>query len=177
MNSNEHTSQTLQSLDELISALSEGERTTYNHIIHSLKLPTNAFEKYSSWSDECYTRNCIANNDKFELILICWCKGHRTSIHDHGGEECWVKVIEGEFKETIFKKDEIGALNLVKSTISKLNEITYMKDFMGFHRLENVSNKKSMSLHLYAKPIRKCNIFDEKLKIFVNKDLTYNTTA
>jgi cysteine dioxygenase len=52
-----------------------------------------------------------------------------------------------------------------------------MKDFIGFHRLENVSNKRSMSLHLYAKPIRKCRIFDEKSKSFVNKDLGYDTIA
>jgi cysteine dioxygenase len=111
------------------------------------------------------------------LILICWCEGQRTPIHDHGGEECWVKVIEGEFKETIYKQNEAGELNFVKSSISKSNEITYMKDFMGFHRLENLSNKRSMSLHLYAKPIRKCKMFDEKSGTFMNKDLVYDTTA
>mgnify|MGYP000194532601 CR=1 FL=1 len=100
MNSNEPSSTTIQTIDDLVTALSEGERTTYNHIIHSIKFSKNAFEKYASWSDDCYTRNCIANNEKFELILICWCEGHRTAIHDHGGEECWVKVIDGEFKET-----------------------------------------------------------------------------
>ena len=95
----------------------------------------------------------------------------------HDGEECWVKVINGEFKETIYKEDDKGELNILKTSISKPNEVTYMKDFMGFHRLENVSNKRSMSLHLYAKPIRKCRIFDEKSKAFVNKDLGYDTIA
>ena len=177
MNSNENTHIALQSLDDLITALSEEETINYNHIIHAIKLPSNAFENYSSWTNECYTRNCIIDNEKFELILICWCEGHRTPIHDHGGEECWVKVIEGEFKETIYKQNEGGELNFVKSSISKSNEITYMKDFMGFHRLENLSNKRSMSLHLYAKPIRKCNTFDEKSGTFLNKDLVYDTTV
>jgi cysteine dioxygenase len=167
----------LQGLNDLISALSEGERTTYNHIIHSLQLEPNAFEKYAYWSNDCYTRNCIADTEKFELILICWCAGHQTSIHDHGGEECWVKVIEGEFKETVYKQDEIGALKLTKTKFSKKNEITYMKDFMGFHRLENSANKRSMSLHLYAKPIRSCNVFNEVSKTFVHKELDYDTTA
>ena len=177
LNSNEGTTETLQSLDELVTALSEGERMTYNHIIHSIKLPENAFEDYISWSKDCYTRNCIINNEKFELILICWEEGQITPIHDHGGEECWVKVIEGEFKETIYKEDTKGELNFVKSTISKINGVTYMKDFMGFHRLENVSKKRSMSLHLYAKPIRKCRAFDEKTKTFINRKLTYCTTV
>lgn len=177
MNSNEHSTKTLQSLNDLITALSKGDKTTYNNIIQSIKFQKNTFDEYVSWSEECYTRNCIVDNEEYELILICWCKGHKTSIHDHGGEECWVKVIEGEFKETIYKKNEKGELTAVKSTISKQNEVTYMKDFMGFHKLENVSNNRSMSLHLYAKPIRKCNVFDENSKSFVSKDLTYNTTA
>ena len=177
MESKEKSTTILQGLNDLISALSEGERTTYNHIIHSLQLEPNAFEKYAYWSNDCYTRNCIADTEKFELILICWCAGHQTSIHDHGGEECWVKVIEGEFKETVYKQDEIGALKLTKTKFSKKNEITYMKDFMGFHRLENSANKRSMSLHLYAKPIRSCNVFNEVSKTFVHKELDYDTTA
>jgi cysteine dioxygenase len=52
-----------------------------------------------------------------------------------------------------------------------------MKDFMGFHTLENIANKKSMSLHLYAKPIRKCRIFDVESQIFVDKKLGYDTIA
>ena len=176
MESKKKSTTILQGLNDLISALSESERTTYNHIIHSLQLEPNAFEKYANWSKDCYTRNCIADTEKFELILICWCAGHQTSIHDHGGEECWVKVIEGEFKETVYKQDEMGILKLTKTKFSKKNDITYMKDFMGFHRLENSANKRSMSLHLYAKPIRSCNVFNEVSKTFVHKELDYDTT-
>lgn len=177
MNSSKNTPVALQSLDELITALSEEDSRKYNHIIRSIAFSPDDFENYSSWSDDCYTRNCIIDNEKFELILICWCEGHRTPIHDHGGEECWVKVIEGEFKETIYKENKEGELEVVTSSISKQNEVTYMKDFMGFHQLENLSNKRSLSLHLYAKPIRTCNVFDENLKTFVSKDLGYDTTA
>lgn len=177
MNSNENNSTKLETIDDLVTALSEGERTTYNHLMHSIKFSKNAFEKYSSWSDDCYTRNCIVDTEKFELILICWCKGHKTAIHDHGGEECWVKVIEGKFEETVYKKNELEELVLVRSTIAKQHDVTYMKDFMGFHRLENISKNRSMSLHLYAKPIRTCNMFDETSKTFVSTDLQYDTLS
>ena len=177
MNSNEQNQITLQSLEDLVSALSEEERTTYNSIIRSINIPTSAFEYCCSWSNKSFTRNCIVENEKFELILLCWEEGQKTAIHDHGGEECWVKVIQGEFRETIYKVDEAGELKVVKSIISKAGDISYMVDFMGCHRLENLSNTRSMSLHLYAKPIRKCRIFDEKSKTFVNKDLGYDTIA
>ena len=175
MNSKEKNPIKLQSLDDLMSTLSEEERTTYNDIIRSIKLPISAFENYCSWSNESYTRNCIIKDKKFELILLCWEKGQKTPIHDHGGEECWVKVIQGELRETLYKIDEAGELKMVKSTISKAGDISYMIDFMGFHRLENVSKKRGMSLHLYAKPIRNCKMFDENSRKFVSKDLSYNT--
>ena len=165
----------LESLEDFIIALSEGERSSYNQIIHSIKFKANIFEKYTSWSAEHYTRNCIVDSEKFELILICWDAGQATPIHDHGGEECWVKVIQGEFKETIYKENEAGALHVVKTAVSRPNEVTYMKGFMGFHAFENVSNKKSMSLHLYAKPIRKCRIFHTESKTFLQKELHYDT--
>ncbi|MFT5823543.1 MAG: cysteine dioxygenase [Crocinitomix sp.] len=177
MTSTAHTTETFQSLDELVSALSEGERTSYDHIFRSTKLPSSFYEGYCSWSDKSYTRNCIIDTEKFELILLCWGEGQMTPIHDHGGEECWVKIVEGEFREKIYQENEAGELTVIKSAVSKTNDISYMIDFMGFHSLENLSNKRSMSLHLYAKPIRSCNLYDAKSGEFVNKDLVYNTVS
>lgn len=135
------------------------------------------FEPFCSWSGQSYTRNCIVENEKFELILICWEKGQITPIHDHGGEECWVKVIQGELKETIYNLDEAGELNAVKSTNAKTGDISYMIDFMGYHRLANGNDGRSMSLHLYAKPIRSCQAFDENTGKFMPRDLEYCTVS
>jgi cysteine dioxygenase len=168
---------TSRTLTDLASGLYKDDPSEYNEILRKVELGPNDFDIYCSWSDESYTRNCIVDNEKFELILLCWEKGQKTPIHDHGGEECWVKVIEGEFRETIYTKNCEGVLSEVKSAISKSNDITYMVDFMGFHSLENVSDKRSLSLHLYAKPIRSCNIYIEDSKEFVKKDLIYDTLS
>jgi len=176
LNSNNQTLQ-LNSIDDLISALSEGERTSYNDLFRSIQIPSNAFKEYCSWSDEVYTRNCIVNTEKFELILLCWEPGQITPIHDHGGEECWVKVIQGEFREMIYKVDAVGKLDTIDSMDSSVGKVTYMIDFMGFHSLENRSNTRSLSLHLYAKPIRTCNAFDVASGKFMPKSMGYNTTA
>ena len=121
----------IQSLNEFVSALSEGERTTFTSILHSTKLLKSEFEENSSWSQECYTRNCITENERFELLLLCWEEGQYTPIHDHGGEECWVKIIAGEFRETIYKENQEGKLVVVKTTESKAEDMTYMIDFIG----------------------------------------------
>ena len=177
MNSKEGHPILYQTLKELVIALSEQEKANYNDIIGSTHLPSIAFESCCSWSEDCYTRNCIVENEKFELILLCWEKGQITPIHDHGDEECWVKIIQGEFRETIYQVDEANQLNEVKSSISKAGDISYMVDFMGCHRLENLSEERSMSLHLYAKPIRTCRLFDEDSSEFVLKELEYNTVS
>ena len=177
LDSQKNTPVIVQSLNELVTALSEGERTTYNNIIRSMNIPSSVFNNYCSWSDDSYTRNCIVDNEKFEVILLCWEPGQKTPIHDHGGEECWVAVIEGEFKETIYQLNNDDELKVVKSAIAKTNDVTYMIDFMGFHRLENLSNKRSMSLHMYAKPIRSCNMYDEKSGKIISRELVYTTVS
>ncbi|WP_115462177.1 cysteine dioxygenase [Winogradskyella aurantiaca] len=177
MNSNPDSLETLLTLDDLITALLEEDKTTYNYLIKSISLEAKDFDAYTSWSKDCYTRNCVVNNEKFELVLICWGPGQMTPIHDHGGEECWVKVIEGELEEVIYKKNKNNDLVAVRSSISKPNQVTYMKDFMGFHSLQNVSESRSLTLHLYAKPISSCNILDEDSNTFVRTELFYHTTA
>jgi len=167
----------IESLKELVDSLTEGERVTFSRIMNSIDIPKKAFDEIDSWSHDCYTRNCIAQGDEFELILLCWENGQASPIHDHGGEECWVKIIEGEFEETLYKKDQAGELNMVKRTRATSGDVTYMVDFMGYHRLENLSDKRSLSLHLYAKPIRSCHVYNEELETFVLKDLSYDTVA
>lgn len=177
MNSNESHQDTHQSISELVTSLSQEDKTKYRGILRSTKISISAFESFCSWSTESYTRNCIVENENFQLILLCWEAGQKTPIHDHGGEECWVKVIQGEFKETIYKVDEGEEVNVIKTSVSRTNEITYMIDFMGFHCLENLSSSRSMSLHLYAKPILNCNLVDEKSGEFIRKELVYSTVS
>lgn len=174
MESTKNTQKPLETISELIQVLDEEERTKYTTILKKMRLPIAEFEKHATWSDSCYTRNCIVENESYELILICWQKEQVTAIHDHGGEECWVYIIEGEFREQIYKQNNNGALEVVKTINSKPGEVAYMVDFMGFHNLENRSNKKSMSLHLYAKPIKNCNVYDSEKKAFVRKELSYD---
>ena len=165
------------SLNELISALKNEQSTKYHDILHSMEIPKSAFEVFCSWSESTYTRNCIFENERFELILICWQSSHKTPIHDHGGEECWVKVIDGEFKETVYKLNEVSEVNILKTNLFKVGDISYMIDFMGCHQLKNLSSHRSLSLHLYAKPIRNCNIYDEQSKEFVQKKMSYHTVS
>jgi len=108
LESTKNTQNSLQTFSELIQVLDEEERANYTAILKSMKLPIVEFKKHANWSKTCYTRNCIVENEHFELILICWEKEQITAIHDHGGEECWVYFVEEEFKENVYKESENG---------------------------------------------------------------------
>ena len=158
-----HTT-TIQTIEDLIAELTDEERTDYAEIINSIAIPAHDFEAFSTWSEESYTRNCLVDNEQLELILLCWEPNQVTPIH-------------GELMETIYEPFEDNELEELVSKTSKAGDVSYMADFIGFHRLENTQNSRSMSLHLYAKPIRSCRLFDEDSKKFIRKELVYDTIA
>lgn len=42
------------------------------------------WEKYAHYKAENLTRNLVATgNGKYNLILVCWEGGHRSTVHDH----------------------------------------------------------------------------------------------
>jgi len=56
---------------------------------------------YAKWDKFKYTRNLIhEGNSKFNLILMCWPEGISSTIHDHQDSHCFMRILEGEAKET-----------------------------------------------------------------------------
>jgi len=160
-------------MQDIILKLSESPKKEYSSILKEFCSDSSLFNDYQSWSQKKYTRNCIYHDDSFELILLCWEKGQETSIHCHGGEECWVYLLEGEMEEVLYDNDE----NVTKKDIRRLqkSELSYINDTIGLHRLKNSFDGRTISLHLYAKPIKKCTFYDEENSIFVTRNLKYDT--
>jgi len=53
------------------------------------------FEEKAEFDDFGYKRILIEENEKFNLVLMCWPEGSATSIHDHTGSECIMKCLAG----------------------------------------------------------------------------------
>ncbi len=167
--------ETINSLPEFITKLEENEINDYPKIIKSLSIPSAEFEKYATWNEDRYTRNCIVRTDTFELILLCWNKKQETPIHEHGGQKCWVYQVDGEVEEKRYQNDEAGELNITSRINLTAGSITYMDDSMGYHTLTNLENKRAMTLHIYMKPIDSCEVFCNKAETFITKELEYDT--
>jgi predicted metal-dependent enzyme (double-stranded beta helix superfamily) len=106
---------------------------------------------------------------------LCWDEDQETSVHDHDGEDCWVYVIEGELEEVFYTLDSSDYLKEERSHMRRPHQLSFMNDRMGFHKLRNRFKGKSMSLHLYAKPISQCSFYCETSEQFIEKKLNYDT--
>ncbi|KAI8056497.1 RmlC-like cupin domain-containing protein [Gilbertella persicaria] len=163
-----------------------------NEIIRLMeKYSSNAadWSKYTLFDhSRAYTRNLIDDgNGKFNLMILAWSRGQKSPIHDHAGSHCVMKILDGELQETLFGWPESGdseecpqqditanslddtnelngqPLAIARDTIYQPNQVTYVHDKIGLHRISNPSKEKgAVSLHLYTPPYQMCKTFEEK---------------
>ena len=165
----------INSIDVLIKTLNTISKKNIANCFKNIEIPLEDFEKYSSWKNDGYTRNCLSRNDNFELILICWPSGISSPIHGHDNQECWAYMIDGALEEKRYSAEDTKKLVKTNHMYLTPGQLTYMDDKMGFHIIENNSSKRAMTLHLYMNPIDKCKVFNESEKQFETKEMTYDT--
>ncbi|KAL4779681.1 RmlC-like cupin domain-containing protein [Aspergillus varians] len=122
-----------------------------------------------------YTRNLIdEGNGKSNLLILVWNPGRGSAIHDHANAHCVMKVLKGTLQETLYtwpdqNKVEHGLSSpplVMKETTYGENQVTYMSDKLGLHKIHNPDPKDvAISLHLYTPPNAAnygFSVFDEK---------------
>lgn len=115
--------------------------------------------KFEEDDSKSYLRNKIYENEKYELILIKWKPNSESLIHDHPSNGCLLKVIEGSLKETLYDQQ----INKKKETIFNKEEVNYIDNKMGYHKITNLNNDYSYSLHLYSPPNHEIKIFKNNI--------------
>ncbi|KAL6860182.1 hypothetical protein ACO1O0_004208 [Amphichorda felina] len=117
-----------------------------------------------------YTRNLVdEGNGKSNLLVLVWTPGKGSPIHDHGNAHCLMKILRGNLTETRFEFPESeegeGPMTVIAKKTYKENQVAYMADELGLHRVTNEGSDFAVSLHLYTPPnVARggCHIFDEK---------------
>lgn len=165
---------TVRSLDDLCKELhkvfeSNEVNVDYVHdLMTSYKSNPADWQKYAKFDRHRYTRNLVdSGNGKFNLMVICWNESQGSCIHDHSDSHCFMKMLHGELKEIRFDwPTSSGAesnLNEIGKTNMHLNDVCYINDSLGLHRVENPSHsEKAISLHLYCPPYEICHMFDQR---------------
>jgi cysteine dioxygenase len=152
----------ITTIEQLVRELTQGPgRRGFLEILDRIDIPVDEFEPYSRWNEKHYTRNCIARTDAFELLLICYEPGQRTSIHDYSTEEAWVHPLVGTVLEERFECAPGGPLRKVSSARLDPGSFSYLHNGRGIHRYINNDMGRSMTLNLYARPLNKWKMYDE----------------
>ena len=77
-----------------------------------------------------YTRNLVdVGNGKFNLMALCWGEGHGSSIHDHADAHCFVKVLDGTLRESMFAWPQDSEQ---EAEMTKLAVNDYQKDGVAY---------------------------------------------
>ncbi|KAK7604579.1 hypothetical protein V9T40_005765 [Parthenolecanium corni] len=164
---------TLKELIERLYEIFENDRVNVEEV-HALMsaYQSNPAEwlKFAKFDRYKYTRNLVdAGNGKFNLMILCWGEGQGSSIHDHADAHCFMKMLTGSLCETRYewpeKKDDEDAnpMREISRSILRTNEVCYINDSIGLHRVENLSYSDcAVSLHLYSPPFNSCTVFDAR---------------
>lgn len=141
-------------------------------VMKSYKSNFQEWKKYAKFDKYKYTRNLVdAGNDKFNLMILCWGEGHGSSVHDHANAHCFMKMLDGALTETRYAwpsnaqvhEEEQQPLQVISKSQLNVNEVCYINDSLGLHRVENSSySNRAVSLHLYSPPFNACSVFNEK---------------
>ena len=165
--------ESITSVQEIIENFDDADPLEQAKIIKNIDIPLTGFLEYASWKEGCYTRNCLAKTEDYEFILLCWDGNCETAIHDHAGQNCWVYQIDGTVVETRYTGT---AEELKIESEGELNpgQVSYMNDKLGYHKIENTSGEKAMTLHIYVKPIDACLVLNEEAEDFELKEMVYD---
>ena len=132
----------------------------------SSQLELEELENFLHFEIGSYTRNLIYRNQYYEMMAICWGIGHHTPIHDHNGQEGWIKVIEGTVEESLYKVQMLDTdcftAELIRADQFVKGAVSHVNDEIAYHSIRNLNRGRTVTLHLYSLPIQQCHVYDTK---------------
>ena len=154
----------ITSLTGLIAELDQCINGQFGEPLSRLELSQSAIAEIEAgceWSTTFYTRNLIHRNSSYEALFLCWQPGQISSIHNHSGQDCWVKILQGTCEEKLYIMNEkTNDIKLISSNIAKKGMNAYINDEIALHSLQNVGKDRMITLHVYSNPIDSCFAYD-----------------
>lgn len=111
-----------------------------------------------------YTRNLVACEPRFELMVLVWGPGQESAIHNHEGQDCWMAVLDGEIEEVRYPMPApaaSGALRSKSAQTFQSGQVAFIRDEMGLHLVRPPLGSRTggVTLHLYSSPYDSCNVY------------------
>lgn len=116
-----------------------------------------------------YARTLVHRQARFELVLLTWDRGSAAPVHDHDGQDCWFLPLAGAFDLVDYALDggsadgAGGRARLTKLSARRVGagELDH-RDLQEAVHSVSPSTTPALSLHLYARPLDRCRVFDRR---------------
>ncbi|MFZ1689297.1 MAG: cysteine dioxygenase family protein [Flavobacteriales bacterium] len=151
----------ITTVDQLVRTLKTATGADdYFGMLDRLSLDASALLPFCRWNSRHYTRTSVARTDDFELLVICYEPGQRTSIHDYNSQAAWIHPISGDVLEERFAMQDDG-LACTGSTVLKPGSFSALSNGQSIHRFTNTGNGLAITLNLYARPLKQWRVYNE----------------
>uniref|UniRef100_A0A8D2P609 Cysteine dioxygenase n=1 Tax=Zosterops lateralis melanops TaxID=1220523 RepID=A0A8D2P609_ZOSLA len=131
------------------------------HVLYVMEFHSKVLSPYNMLCLLSCTEIKYADHTEFGYSFYIY-----SSIHDHTDSHCFMKILQGNLKETLFEwpgKKGNGEMTKKSERVLRENQCAYINDSIGLHRVENISHTEpAVSLHLYSPPFDTCNTFDQR---------------
>jgi cysteine dioxygenase len=141
-----------KNIDDLLNVILKTNFDSLNSVLE--KYNGTDWEKFIVLNTINYYRYKLFKNDEYEIFIITWNTLQNAPIHDHSLNGCWLKVLKGTLIENIYSND----LKHIKTNELKTNHISFMKDNIGYHSINN-KDEIAVTLHVYNPPNHKTTFF------------------
>jgi len=142
-----------RSLERLVRLLQALESSlTQEDIAAALSLPILPSElaHFRHFDPQTRCRNLIFRSDTFEVILIGWLPGQKSSLHEHGPSHCVFRVMEGTGQEERYH--ELSAHTAYQTLEHEAGELARVIPGEA-HIVSNRSDIPLVTLHVYSPPL------------------------
>jgi cysteine dioxygenase len=129
-------------------------------ILDRLVVTAEGVQPYALFSDKRYARNLVHKARQFEIMIMCWEAGQRSSIHDHAGSLGGIRILQGELTESLFGRAANGMIKSLSSADYTV-ENTRVEETALIHQISNLQaeNRKTVSVHIYVPPLVRMNVY------------------
>jgi len=159
----------IEGMRTLLSAsMAEPERVhaVKDRLIALLETPGWLPDPCRAGDPDCYARHLLYEDpvDRFVMVAMVWGPGQCTAIHDHAGVWCVEGVYEGRIQVTRFDPvEEVGDdVRFAQGEVIQagVGACGALIPPVEFHKIKNDTPAPAISLHVYGRDLKICNVFD-----------------
>ena len=159
----------IEELKGLLAKKDDGARTVNQvkkHLVELLETPRWLPRPCRVSESSSYARHLLYQDGKtgFVIVAMVWGAGQRTAIHDHAGVWCVEGVYEGKIQVTRF--NPIGRMGKTvrfaegEAIHAGVGACGALIPPVEYHRIANETGEKAISVHVYGRDLKVCNIFN-----------------